>query len=73
MFCDSQPNHIKSAQISTSIHANSFYIENALIQSGQFTLPGKKKLQESDTIIEIILVDATEQAIERPKKTEITL
>ena len=48
-------------------------IENALLQSGQFTLPGKKSLQESDTIIEIILVDATEQAIERPKKTEITL
>ena len=48
-------------------------VENALIQSGQFTLPGKRKLQESDTLIEIILVDATEQAIERPKKTEITL
>jgi hypothetical protein len=48
-------------------------IENALIQSGQFTLPGKKKLQESDMVIEIILVDATEQPIERPKKTEITL
>ena len=48
-------------------------IENALIQSGQFTLPGKKELQKSDTFIEIILVDATEQAIERPKKTEFTL
>lgn len=48
-------------------------IENALIQSGQFTLPGKKNLQENDMAIEIILVDATEQAIERPKKTEITL
>ena len=48
-------------------------IENMLIQSGQFSLPGKKKLQESDTLIEIILVDATEQAIERPKKTEKTL
>ncbi len=45
-------------------------IENTLIQSGQFTLPGKKKLQESDTFIEIILVDATEQAIERPKKKQ---
>jgi hypothetical protein len=43
-------------------------IENALIQSGQFTLPGKKKLQENDLVIEIILVDATEQPIERPKK-----
>jgi len=48
-------------------------VENALIQSGQFTLPGKKNLQENDMAIEIILVDATEQAIERPKKTEITL
>ncbi len=45
-------------------------IENALIQSGQFTLPGKKKLQESDMLLEIILVDATEQAIERPKKNK---
>jgi hypothetical protein len=48
-------------------------IENLLIQSGQFILPGKKKLQESDTLIEIILVDAKEQAIERPKKTENAL
>ena len=48
-------------------------IENALTQSGQFTLPGKKNLQENEMAIEIILVDATEQAIERPKKTEITL
>ena len=48
-------------------------VEDVLMKSGQFTLPGKKKLQESDTLIEIVLVDATEQAIERPKKTEITL
>lgn len=45
-------------------------IENILIASGQFTLPGKKKLQESDTLIEIVLVDATEQPIERPKKNK---
>ena len=44
-------------------------VENALINSGQFTLPGKKALQPSDTVIEIIVVDATEQAIERPKKS----
>jgi hypothetical protein len=36
-------------------------VENALIQSGQFRLPGKKALQPSDTIIEIVIVDATEQ------------
>ena len=43
-------------------------VENVLIESKQFHLPGKKALQPSDTIIEIVLVDATEQPIERPKK-----
>lgn len=44
-------------------------VEDTLIQSGQFQLPGKKALQPSDTIIEIVVVDATEQPIERPKKS----
>jgi len=43
-------------------------VEDVLIQSTQFHLPGKKALQSSDTLIEIVLVDATEQPIERPKK-----
>jgi hypothetical protein len=43
-------------------------VEDALIKCGQFTLPGKKALQPSDTVIEIVVVDATEQPIERPKK-----
>ena len=43
-------------------------VENALQQSGEFRLPGKKKLQESDTHIEVIMVDVAEQPIERPKK-----
>jgi hypothetical protein len=43
-------------------------VENALIQSKQFHLPGKKKLSASETEFEIVLVDATEQPIERPKK-----
>jgi len=43
-------------------------VENVLIQSKQFHLPGKKVLQPSDTKIEIVLVDVTEQPIERPKK-----
>ena len=43
-------------------------VENVLIQSKQFHLPGKKALQPSETVIEIVLVDATEQPIERPKK-----
>jgi Helix-turn-helix of DDE superfamily endonuclease len=43
-------------------------VEDVLIQSKQFHLPGKKVLQPSDTMIEIVLMDATEQPIERPKK-----
>lgn len=43
-------------------------IENTLIQSKQFHLPGKKKLLANDTAIEIVLADATEQPIERPKR-----
>ena len=35
-------------------------VENVLIQSKQFHLPGKKVLRPNDTIFEIVLVDATE-------------
>ena len=43
-------------------------VEKALLRSGQFRLPGKKALQVSDRLIEVVLIDATEQPIERPKK-----
>ncbi len=43
-------------------------VESVLIKSKQFHLPGKKALHASDTVIEIVLVDATEQPIERPQK-----
>jgi hypothetical protein len=43
-------------------------IENVLIKSKQFHLPGKKKLKPSETAIEVVLVDVTEQPIERPQK-----
>ena len=43
-------------------------VEDVLIKSKQFHLPGKKVLQSSDTVLEIVLLDATEQPIERPKK-----
>ena len=41
-------------------------VENVLIKSKQFHLLGKKVLQPSDTVIEIVLVDATDQPVERP-------
>jgi len=44
-------------------------IENVLMKSGEFRLPGRKALQPSDTLIEVVLIDATEQPIERPKKS----
>ena len=45
-------------------------VEEALVLSGEFSLPGKKALQPSDTIIEVVLVDVSEQPIERPKKSK---
>ncbi len=43
-------------------------IEDILIKSKVFSLPGKKALLKSDTEFEVILIDATESPIERPKK-----
>ena len=45
-------------------------VENALVRSGKFRLPGKKSLQASDTVFEVVLVDVSEQPIERPKKAK---
>ena len=44
------------------------WIENVLIKSKEFSLPGKKALLKSDHDFEVVLVDATESPIERPKK-----
>ena len=48
-------------------------VENTLIKSKQFHLPGKKVLQASETQIEVVLIDATEQPIERPKKDNVAI
>ncbi|MFN7565753.1 MAG: IS5 family transposase [Microcystis sp.] len=45
-------------------------VENILIKSGLFNLPGKKALLESNSEIEVIVVDVSEQEIERPKKKQ---
>ncbi len=42
-------------------------IEDILIRSGKFSLPGKKRLLESDSL-KYTIVDVTESLIERPKK-----
>jgi len=44
------------------------WVEDTLIKSGKFSLPGKKALLKSDMEYEVILIDASETPIERPKK-----
>jgi Helix-turn-helix of DDE superfamily endonuclease len=43
-------------------------MENILIADKRFHLPGKKKLLEADSEIEVVLIDVAETPIERPKK-----
>jgi hypothetical protein len=43
-------------------------VENVLIKSERFHLPGKKALRPTDTLFEVVVIDATECPVERPKK-----
>jgi hypothetical protein len=45
------------------------WIEDVLVKSKEFRLPGKKVLQKNDMEYEFVLIDATETPIERPKKS----
>ena len=45
-------------------------VEDTLIRDGTFSLPGRKALLKSDAEYEVILVDATQSPIERPKKSK---
>ena len=49
----------------STAHDVTVWVENVLIRSGQFGLPGKKVLTGEG--LEVILVDVTESAVERPK------
>jgi Helix-turn-helix of DDE superfamily endonuclease len=42
-------------------------VENELIGSRKFSLPGKKALLQPENHFEVVVVDATESRIERPK------
>lgn len=46
------------------------WVEDTLIKSKEFRLPGRKALLKSDMEYELVLVDATESPIERPKKNK---
>ena len=44
------------------------WVEDVLIKDGSFALPGKKALLKNEIEQEVILIDATETPIERPKR-----
>ncbi len=51
----------------STAHDITVWVENVLIKSGAFSLPGKKVLLEENEL-EVVLVDVTESPVERPKK-----
>ncbi len=44
------------------------WVEDVLIKDKRFALPGKKALLKSNVEIEVVLIDASESPVERPKK-----
>ena len=54
----------------SACYRNIRWVEDTLIKDGKFSLPGRKALLKSDIEYEIVLIDATETPIERPKKNK---
>ena len=52
----------------STAHDTIKWVENTLIKHPDFALPGRKALLKSDMEYEVVLIDATETPIERPKK-----
>lgn len=59
----------KSYGISESCcYRNIRWVEDTLIKHKDFSLPGRKALLKNDVAYQVVLIDATESPIERPKK-----
>jgi hypothetical protein len=54
----------------STAHDITAWVEDVLIKSGKFALPGKNVLLEKNEL-EIVLVDVTESPIERPQKNNV--
>ncbi len=54
----------------SNIYRGSKWVEDTLIRDGTFSLPRRKAPLKSDAEYEVILVDARESPIERPKKSK---
>jgi hypothetical protein len=57
---------ISQSTVSRTIRA----IEDILIKSGEFTVPGHKSLLSKDGHFEVVIVDVCESPTERPKKNK---
>ncbi len=57
----------------SAAYRNIKWRENALAKSKVFRLPGRKAVAASERVFDIVLIDATETPIERPKKTKALL
>ena len=57
----------------SNIYRGIKWVEDTLIRDGTFSLPGRKAPLKSDAEYEVILVDATQSPIERPKKAKAIL
>lgn len=61
----------KSYNISeSSAYKTVRWVEDTLIKHPDFALPGRKALAKSDMEYDVVLIDATETPIERPKKNK---
>jgi hypothetical protein len=56
----------------SACYRNIRWVEDTLIKDGTFSLPGRKALLKSEVEYEVVLIDATETPIERPKKSKNT-
>jgi Helix-turn-helix of DDE superfamily endonuclease len=57
----------------SAAYRNIKWCENTLAKSKAFRLPGRKAVAASERAFDIVLIDATETPIERPKKTKALL
>ncbi|BAG39735.1 transposase [Orientia tsutsugamushi str. Ikeda] len=46
------------------------WVEDTLVKHSNFALPGRKALMKSDMNYEVVLIDATESPLGRPKKNK---
>ena len=53
--------------LETSVQRTVVRVEDALMHSGRFTLPGRPALRGDETVWSVVLVDATEVPCERPQ------